>query len=259
MATDRKVRAELLRRLRSSKQALSQRVSRIKKEHGPMSTEEAVYIIAHEKGIDLSKYLDKSTVDKVRTLIPHRGNAVGPQLKIRKAGEKIVYIKINTEIPQVDALLSTAIAEDAKKMAKLYLLHYILENSIRVVIKRVLENRYGDNWWESKVSKPIRDDVKKRILKENTEPWHGKRGPHEIFYSDFGDLKSIISKNWEDFKALFPSQPWIFQRLNELEHPRNVIAHNNPLSKDDETRIKLYFSDWVKLLAEKKHLILESS
>ena len=82
-----------------------------------------------------------------------------------------------------------------------------------------------------------------------------KARPTSDIYSEFTDLKNIISKNWEDFKNVFPSQQWIFQKLDELEHPRNVIAHNNPLGKDDTKRIELYFADWVSLLRLKRDLI----
>jgi hypothetical protein len=255
MATNRKLRAELLSRLGCSPQALSKRAKVIKKNHGPMSTEDAVYLIAHKKGIDLSKYLEKSIVDGVRNLVPQEGQGRETQLRTRNAGERTILIKIDTNIPAVDAMLSTSLADDMKKMAQLYPLQYLLENSLRVVIKRVLEKKHGPGWWEGKVNKRTKDDVTDRKLKEAKQPWHGKRGQHEIYYSDFTDLKKIIFKNWDDFKDIFPSQPWIFQKLDELEHPRNVIAHNNPLGKDDTKRIELYFSDWMNLLKQKRDLI----
>lgn len=224
-----------------------------------MSTEDAVYLIAHNEEIDLSKYLDKETVDKVRALMPHNGPVIMSHAKTNKAGERNVLIKVNAHIPEVDALLSTSLAEDMKRMVQLYPLQYILENSLRVVITRVLENKYGPGWWDARVNKTTKDDVTDRRKKEDKQPWHGKRGQHEIYYSDFSDLKSIISKNWDDFKDIFPSQQWIFQKLDELEHPRNVIAHNNPLSKDDIKRTELYFSDWIKLLKQKKNLVPNSN
>jgi hypothetical protein len=123
------------------------------------------------------------------------------------------------------------------------------------VIRRVLEDRYGGSWWGTQVAKDVRHKVQQRKDKEAEKPWHGKRGQHEIFYSDFGDLKKIIQSNWADFKRLFPSQAWIAQRLDELEHPRNVMAHHNPLGGADLQRIELYFNDWVKQLRSCKHLI----
>ena len=61
--------------------------------------------------------------------------------------------------------------------------------------------------------------------------------------------------NWDDFKCIFPSQAWISQKLKELEHPRNVLAHHNPLGPEDTQRIIYIFPDWTKLLELKKDLI----
>jgi hypothetical protein len=255
MPTNPELRNKLLKHLGCSPPALSQRVSVIKRKYGPMTTEDAVYLIAHKQEIDLSKYLDKNTVDKIRTLIPQEGRTRELRLNKKKIGERKVVINIDANIPQVDAMLSTAIAQDVKKMAQVYPLQYILENSLRVVIKKVLEKKYSKNWWGNKVKTEINNRVEDRKIKEDKQPWHGKRGQHEIFYSDFSDLKSIISKNWDDFKTIFPSQQWIIQRLDDLEHPRNIIAHNNPLSEDDKKRIGLYLSDWLKLLGQKRNLI----
>ena len=98
----------------------------------------------------------------------------------------------------------------------------------------------------------MQTNVTRRKEAETKTPWHGKRGAHEINYSDFGDLRSIIEKNWDSFSDLFPSRPWITQRLTELEPPRNVVAHNNPLSNSDRSRISLYYGDWMKLLQAKQ-------
>jgi len=255
MPTNREIRKELLKKLGCTPQALSQRSKVIKKNYGPMSTEDAVYVIAHQNHIDLSKYLPKDTVDHVRTLLQQPANRANQQLKTTAKDKRINYIKIDDSLPDVDAMLSTNLVKDAKNMAKLYPVFYILENSLRVVIKNHLENKYGHNWWETQVSDTIKDNVKNRKENESKQPWHGKRGRHDIFYSNFTDLRSIIQKNWGDFKDLFPSQNWICQRLEDLEHPRNIIAHNNPLCNDDIKRIELYFSDWIKLLAQKRELI----
>ena len=115
--------------------------------------------------------------------------------------------------------------------------------------------KYGKDWWDTRVHKPIIEKVKNRKAAEDKKPWHGKRGQHEIFYSDFGDLKAIIEKNWPAFKGLFPTRQWITGRLDDLEHPRNVMAHHNPVNASDLRRINLYFDDWTKLIASKKNVI----
>jgi len=257
MAINRSLRATLLNRLSVTPQRLSQRVKKMKTDHGPMSTEDATYIIAHQAGIDLTKFLDPATVARIRSMVPKgsQRSAPGPTRKKSNNTKKCTFVRIEPNIPQVDALLSTTLAEDAKKMAQVYPKYYVLENSIRIVIKRILEKAHGKDWWQLTVAGPVKATVTDRIQKEDKQPWHGKRGQHEIFYSDFGDLKKIIEKNWDDFQGIFPSRPWICQRLDELEHPRNVMAHHNPLRSTDLNRIDLYFSDWIAQLKSKCNLI----
>jgi hypothetical protein len=68
MATDSELKADLLKKLEVTPQRLSQLV-KARKAELPMSTELATYTIAHEKGLDLSKYLDQDTTREVRGLV----------------------------------------------------------------------------------------------------------------------------------------------------------------------------------------------
>jgi hypothetical protein len=85
-----------------------------------------------------------------------------------------------------------------------------------------------------------------RKEKEGKNRWHVRRGEHEIFYTDFGDLRLLIQNNWQDFEDLFPDQNWITTRLDELETSRNIIAHSNILERREVDRIRLYSNDWFR-------------
>lgn len=257
MATNRALKTALLKRLGVTSQRLSQRVRKMYDDHGPMSTEQATYVIAYQEGLGLEKYLDKETIDEVRSLVPREAakQVPAPKKKRQRTAKRTVVISIKPDISQIDALLSTTLARDAKKMAEeVYPRYYVLENSIRDVIKRILEDAHGKGWWQTRVKKDVKDKVAGRKKKEDDKPWHGKRGQHEIFYTDFRDLSGIITKNWSDFEPLLDSQAWLL-KLGELEHPRNVLAHHNPVSPQDLRRIELYLDDWVELLKSKKHLV----
>jgi hypothetical protein len=54
VATNARLKEALLKKLGVTPQALSQRAKKRKKQL-PMSTEQAVYTIAHDEGLDLSK------------------------------------------------------------------------------------------------------------------------------------------------------------------------------------------------------------
>ncbi len=126
-----------------------------------------------------------------------------------------------------------------------YLAFFCLENSARELISERMAERHGTDWWD-KVSRSIRERVEGRQNKEGKDRWHMKRGATHIYYTDFGDLKSIIQLNWGDFEDLFPDVNWVIMRFTELEASRNIVAHNNVLEKHEIDRIKMYLVDWVR-------------
>jgi hypothetical protein len=91
----------------------------------------------------------------------------------------------------------------------------------------------------------VQERVKTRQEKEGKNRWHARRGAAEIYYTDFGDLSSLIQNNWTDFEDLFPDINWVVTRLTELEASRNIVAHNNLLDRREVERIKIYLADWV--------------
>jgi hypothetical protein len=258
LPTNRELKAALLQKLGVTPQRLSQRVAQVKRLYGPMTTEDGTYVLAHQEGLDLTKYLSQQAVDRVRGLLP-TGAAPVPtpsparQRTARASPSRAVRIAPSLEL--VDAMLPSSVAEDSSRMASVYPKLYIFENSIRNVITRVLRARYGRDWWTKSSPTGVQKKVADRKAQEAQRPWHGKRGTHEIYYSDFGDLRDLITKNWSDFAPIFLKQAWITQRLDELEPPRNIVAHNNPLSKTEENRVDLYFNDWIALLNDRKGAI----
>lgn len=66
--SNRELRRVLLEKLGTSKHSMYQRAHRIKRKHGPMSTEDAINWMAVDNDIDVSRVLDKEEVDRVRQL-----------------------------------------------------------------------------------------------------------------------------------------------------------------------------------------------
>jgi len=255
--TNRELRAALLKKLGVTPQRLSQRVAQVKRLYGPMSTEDGTYVLAHQEGLDLTRYLDQATVDRVRHMLPTSAlpPTTGQPRNSRPTAAATRPVRIAPSLELVNAMLPPSVAEDANRMATVYPKLYIFENSIRNVIVRVLRAKHGNNWWASRAPTNVQKTVADRKAHEQKMPWHGKRGTQEIYYANFGDLRDIITKNWVDFEPIFLKQPWITQRLEELEPPRNIVAHSNPLSKQEENRVDLYFNDWIALLNDRKALV----
>lgn len=68
----RLLRKELLSILGRHPSRLSQLISETIKDRGPMKREEATLLVAHERGIDISKYANSDDLATVRTLTPRK-------------------------------------------------------------------------------------------------------------------------------------------------------------------------------------------
>ena len=141
---------------------------------------------------------------------------------------------------------SSPVRKAAMEALPAYLAFFCLENAVRELIADRLGENQGPAWWLDKVPSAIRDKVSKRQEAEGKDRWHIARGAAQIYYTDFGDLKSIITSNWLDFQDLFPDQNWVMARLAELEASRNIIAHSNVLEEREMTRLRLYVQDWLR-------------
>lgn len=141
---------------------------------------------------------------------------------------------------------SAPIRRSAMQSLPAYLAFFCLENAVRELVNERMTENHSSAWWTTLATADIRKRVATRQTKEGKDRWHIKRGEHEIYYTDFGDLKLIIVNNWADFEDLFPDQNWVIARLGELEASRNIIAHSNTLDERELARIKLYLRDWTK-------------
>ncbi|HBY23442.1 MAG: Swt1 family HEPN domain-containing protein [Propionibacteriaceae bacterium] len=126
-----------------------------------------------------------------------------------------------------------------------YLALFCLENSIRELVAERLAEAHGAGWWESAASTNLKKKVADRQALEGVKRWHMRRGASEIYYTDFGDLTSLIRNNWGSFEDLFPDQNWVMTRLDELEATRNIVAHSNTLDDRELQRLRLHMRDWI--------------
>jgi hypothetical protein len=222
-------------------------------------TEDGIYLLAAKTGISLNRYLPKEKVDKVRDFLfrlNQQSQTSRPESPRKKPADKMFNLRVGKAFKVTDPLLPNKVLAEAKEMAEeVYPLLYVFENSVREMIIRIMQSAHGFNWWDTNVPKDIRQEVERRKAKEDQNPWHGKRGAYAIYYSDLEHLGRIVQNNWADFKAILPTIQWLTQRIDEISHSRNPVAHMNPLSKDDIQRIKVYFSDWEKQIRSKRTLI----
>lgn len=242
----REVRRELLNKLKISRQALSQRAKQIKTKYGPMTTDEAVYIIAHVEGINLSKHLPLETLDRVRSLIPReiKSSSVAPQVKTPSKKSKSRKSIAIASYPLVNnAFIQRAVTIGDESFPQIV----VLENSIRTLIENTL-SAINLDWWTTLVPPNVQRNVQRTIEKEKKFPYREKRGSRPILYCNFADLKEIIVANYVNFRNVIIDIEWFKAKMDEVYMARNNLAHSILLSDDDISRIALFYRDWARLL-----------
>lgn len=133
----------------------------------------------------------------------------------------------------------------AKLMATVYTAIAAFENTVRQFIVKVLLEHKGENWWEECVSEKIRKTAESRKREEEKIRWHTPRGDLMINYTEFGDLASIMSQNYDLFEVHIVSIDWARQIFQTIERSRNVIMHSGELGRRDIERIGTNIRDWI--------------
>lgn len=261
MATNRQLRTALLKKMGITAQALSKRVQK-KKAASPMSTEDATYLIAHEVGIKIDKYLDDAQVDRVRQLhgaFPRVSHADTRPTRTKPRDNENREIRFPGEFRITNPLLPAAKLAEARDMARIYPLLYVLENSMRELILRVMTSKCGEDWWTTQLNsgnlKTVREKADTRINAEDSRlRWHQTRGGHPLDYVDLKDLGAIILGRHAHFfpDILGDDQDWFKQFMKELEPSRNVVCHMNPLDRHNIEDVRLKAKKWERLLMNAK-------
>jgi len=166
----------------------------------------------------------------------------------KKRKQKTHLLSFSSDLQIVDNLLPEQLLNEAEKMARVYPMTYVFENSVRNYVRGKLE-KYGPNWFDLKSNNKIKQKVRERIEKEKKNKWHGKRNLHPIFYTDMEELATVIAANYSDFADDFPNPNWATSKIEEVTMSRNAIAHHNPLEQDDIDRLRVNLRDWIKQIS----------
>lgn len=142
--------------------------------------------------------------------------------------------------------LDDAFVEQAQRMATVYTAIAAFENTVRDLVRRVLLEQAGADWWEQKVSNGIQTKAKKRQEEEAKNRFHTQRGDDPISFIDFGDLLNVMRANEAAFAPFWPSPEWARGIFDAVERSRNVIMHSGVLDPEDIERVGMNIRDWVR-------------
>jgi hypothetical protein len=103
------------------------------------------------------------------------------RLQALRGGQTFSRLFIPSQSGSVEFPLGQTLAE-ATAMARVFPLLYVLENSIRELIKRVMSAKFGEDWWNTELNKGklknVHQKAETRMLSEKKSSWHQKRGAH---------------------------------------------------------------------------------
>lgn len=150
-----------------------------------------------------------------------------------------------TSILSIDSLPQDMV-DEARKMSIVYTAIASFENTVRDLIKGVLQESHGEKWWIEGVSGNIRNRAEKRRKEEEKIRWHSQRGSDPITYTMMPDLINIIRNNWLQFEPHIQSIDWAASIINAIDRSRNVIMHSGTLEKGDIERLGIFIRDWIK-------------
>jgi Swt1-like HEPN len=142
--------------------------------------------------------------------------------------------------------LDESLVARATRMAAVYVAIAAFENTVREFVSTRLLEAVGADWWKSAVSEKIRTRAEARQVEEAKVRWHAARGDEPLNYTEFGDLASIISQNWEQFEVHLETIEWVRHTISTVERSRNVIMHSGDLGLQDVERIGTAMRDWIR-------------
>ncbi len=143
---------------------------------------------------------------------------------------------------------SPIVWQQALEMSSVYALIYCIENTLRNFIVDRLSEKFGLDWWDSCVSKNVKNAAERLRLSEEKNKYHSTRGDSPIHYIMLDNLTQIITGNWEEFADIIPNQAWIVSRMDDLTMCRNVIAHTGILPRYEIERIESIARDFISQL-----------
>jgi hypothetical protein len=143
---------------------------------------------------------------------------------------------------------SEKLRQEADAMAAHFAIFYCLENSIRELISKRLEELHGANWWDMAVPQNVKDNANKNRSKE-VASGVTLRSEWMIDYSNFGELGEILKANWTTFGDMLRDISAVQKILGSLNMLRAPLAHCKPLAPDEVLRLHLGLRDWFRQMS----------
>ena len=173
----------------------------------------------------------------------------GPRANATASTRRTVVAVTGAEYRDIPSFMTGLVASAKRAAEGAYPLLHLFENSMRVLISKVLGAEYGEGWW-MKVPQHLRDKASENQAREDKEKWHTPRGDKPIQYIDLLDLAAIIDHRmlWKHFEPLFPRKGWVSTLLHDVNVSRRIVAHMNDLPRAEIRSVQVAFRKWARQL-----------
>lgn len=126
-----------------------------------------------------------------------------------------------------------------------------IENGLREIVKIILRDKYGENWWDIGLNSKLGKDVKEVYF--NQFGIDCTDGDILIAYTFTLQLKKIILTHFNLFKFYFQSLTQFENSMDQLNKLRREEAHNRPISDFDLVNLRELHEDLLsKVLIDLK-------
>jgi hypothetical protein len=156
--------------------------------------------------------------------------------KKREARSTFSGIRLNFKID---------VLRDSEIMSRYYGIFYCIERETRDIVKDRLSEKYGVDWWNTKIPEGIRNEVTSRMKRE-IESGIALRSTEPIDFTTFGELATVIENNWDEFTDTFRNKKATNRALSQLNLLRGPIAHNSLFVESEGQRFNIAIEDWLR-------------
>ncbi len=230
------------RKLNITKRAVDIRISNIKRLRGhDITRKDAALLLASVNGIDISKFTSPEKLREIRNL---KDKEYKIETKKTKVIEKDRILKIgDVSISSKEPFLPKETISNAKEMSKYYSLLYILENSLRDLIRNTYQ---GIDYFNKKIYPAIKTEIEKI---EKKEKYFQEKRKDKLEYAHLDFLKQIIAKNWADFSKVIKEKDKgkFIHEIEKFMPERHAIAHTTRLKGLDEKRARYRVEEILKM------------
>ncbi|MCA9812153.1 MAG: hypothetical protein KC483_04745 [Nitrosarchaeum sp.] len=136
--------------------------------------------------------------------------------------------------------------KESSEMSECYQILFCFENDVRKVVGDVMKDKFGSDWWDQKVRSGTKTEVKGRQEAEKNSVFFA-RIDDPLYFTTLGELKEIISDNFEYFTNHFRSRKFVEELLFQINRLRIVVGHSCMLEELDVTTLKQNIERWYKV------------